>query len=178
MMGGKRGPGVSGSSGTSGGFTTVTSDALHCCDGSEGGKGACLGGVTSSHEGSDSTEESGDLSPWPDDADDWAEAGAVSDSVLAGAFVSVVSVSRSLLSLIFGFGLLAHLHGRSVKGPEPGDGTEQEAGDRQPTVRAELAVEPTSSEKANEDRDDKFEPYCAVVAEPLEIASHFVLGAN
>src|SRR5262245_38784152 len=59
--GGKRGGGASGA-GAMGDFTTVTSDALHCCDGSRTST-LCLGGVTSSHEGSDSTEELGGFAP-------------------------------------------------------------------------------------------------------------------
>jgi hypothetical protein len=135
--------------------------------------------VTSSQPASDSTEESGGFASDSKDGNleegasdaGVSEDGASDESGVAGAVVSFVSASRSPLSLIFRFGLLAHLHGRSIEAPEPGDRAEEEANQRDPAVGAEFAIEPPPPHEANEDREDKFEPNGSMLAEPLEIAS-------
>ena len=101
-----------------------------------------------------------------------AESGWAAESGVVGPNVGfTVSVSRSPLSLIFRFGLLAHLDGGPIETSKPGDRTEDEPGHGQPAVGPQLLVQPPASEKAQQNRQDKVKTDRSVVPEPLEIAS-------
>ena len=103
-----------------------------------------------------------------------------SESGLAGAAGSGISlsVSCSPLSLIFRFGFLAHLDGRSVEALKPGDGAEHQTNDRQPAMRSELGVEPAASEEADKDRQDEVKADRSIAAQAAEIASQRVSSSG